>query len=286
MGATLIGITFDCSASETYNQEKFRIDGEHTATYKIRTDDEDDREDVVITAPGCPYIGMPSTILPGARCIERQINEVAPRIWDVEATFSQNFISDPDEEDPWDRTPEWSWSFETVDEPLLYDAQDASKAIQNSAGEGLPPLTRPIAVPVLTISRYELNFNPEDILNYVNFVNSSVFWGAAAGKVLCAGINASQETYKEYDMWKVTYTFKFKMDTHGWTARILDQGSYYWTGTVGSSEKKPFSDDSLNPIVGNLNGSGGKNTTTTPSFVSYNRYDEVDFNDQNLGPWS
>lgn len=290
MSATLLGITFQCSTTETYNQDKLRIDGEHTAIYKIQCSDIEDREDVVITATGCPYIGMDSTIMPGAKCISRNINEVGAGVWDVEATFSQNYIKEPDEEDPWDASPIWSWSFETVEEPLLEDAQNG-KAIKNSANEAFPPIGRPIAIPVLTIDRYELTFYGQTILDYVNYVNSAEFWGADPGQVLCAGISAQQETIGDSKCWKVQYVFKFKCDNYGWKARILDQGSFYWEGTVGASEKKPFSDDALNPIIGNLDGHGHELVNVTNEeeeavFMDYNRYDETNFNTLQLGPWS
>lgn len=282
MTVTLAGITFGCSSDEQYNQEKYRIDGSHVAVYKFVSDSEADREDDVASATGCPAIGDASTIMSGARCISRRITEVDRLVWEVEAEFSQNYKTTPSDTAPWSRDPEVSWSFETVEEPLLFDAQTTTKAIQNSAGEGLPPISRPIAVPVLTISRYETSFSASTILSYVNFVNDATFFGASAGQALCSGISATKETQQGTDCWKVTYTFKFKMDSYGWTARILDQGSYYWTGTVGSSEKKPFSDDALNPIIGNLDGSGGKNATTTPVFVTFERYDEADFSTLSL----
>jgi hypothetical protein len=295
MGATLLGITFECSSTETYDKDKFRIDGEHRAVYKIQCDDITDREDTVITATGCPYIGMDSTIMPGAKCIERSINEVGAGVWDVEAVFSQNYIAEPDGQDPWDASPVWSWGFETMDEPLLFDAQSPKTAILNSARQAFsPPIARPIAVPVLTIERYELTFSGQTILTYVNQVNSEAFWGAPANCVLCAGISAQQETIGEFKCWKVTYTFKFNMTTTddqtpevvGWKARILDYGSFYWSGAVGSSKKMPFGEDALNPQDGMLDGHGHKNVTETPEFVTYNRYKRVDFNTLKLGPWS
>lgn len=289
MGATLLGITFQCSATETYNQDKYRIDAEHTAIYKIQCDDITDREDVVITADGCPYVGMDSAIIPGAKCTERNITEVGAGVWDVEARFSYNYIKEPEEGDPWDATPTWNWSTETSEEPLLEDAQTGN-AIVNSAKQSFrSPPAHPIAIPVLTIERYELTFNGQTILDYTNHVNSATFWGATAGKVLCAGISAQQETLGDNKVWKVTYVFKFKCDTYGWKLRLMDEGSYYWEGDVGDSEKKPIKDDNMNNLVGLLDGHGHKldmTTEYTPVFLTYNRYDNVNFNLLNLGPWS
>ncbi len=60
-------------------------------------------------------------------------------------------------------------------------------------------------------------------------------------------------------------------------------------GSKGTGAKVPFGDDAFQQTTGNLNGSGGKNTSlTTPVFISpsFNRYKSANFNDLSLGPWS
>lgn len=279
--ASIQGIKFGCNSSESYDTENFRVNTEHTATYIILMDTESQRENSVALVPGVPYIGMPSPILPGALCASRSMTEIGPKTWEVEASFNNTFNGrqqKPDEQKPQDKSPEWSWSFETVEEALLWDAQDDSQPITSSAGEPLvPPPTTPIVIPILNLTRFETTFTPDTILTYTNQLNTTTFWGAAAGKVLCAGITAQPHIFEDEELWKVTYVFKFKLDDHGWKLRLLDQGTYYWTGTVGSSTQKNFGDNALEPVLGNLDGSGGKGTASTPSFVTYNRYDKQNF---------
>jgi hypothetical protein len=282
MTAYVAGIEIGVSSSETYNQEKQKVDAEHSATYIVIVDSDADRENTVAAVPGVPYIGMVSPLSFAARCISREIKERGPRVWEVTARFSTNFATEPSTEFPWDRLPTWSWSVETVDEPMLCDAVDTDIGIWNSAGEPMVPPTRPIAVPVLTISRYELNFDPDTILDYVNTVNQSAFWGAAAGKVFMAGISANQEILDDWRVWKTTYTLKFKMDTYGWKLRLLDQGTYYFDA---NGQKTPFGDKAMQQVIGNLDGSGDKNETSTPVFIEYNRYAEAEFGNLQLGPW-
>ena len=285
--ASVLGIRFGVSSTDTYNADKQRVDTTHRATYVVQMDSESARENSVANVAGVPRIGTPSPIMLGAYCVSRDISEIGPKTFEVEAEFSTNIEggNQPDDRKPWDRTPEWSWSFETTEEPMLTDAQNNSKAIANSALEPLPPVTQLVAVPVLQIKRTELSFNGQTILDYVNRVNSSAFWGASANQALMAGINASQKQFDSFRVWEVTYTIKFKVDTYGWKLRLLDQGTYYWSGAVGTSQKIPFGDAAFQQVVGNLNGSGGENTTTTPSFVTYNRYDDANFNNLKLGPW-
>lgn len=287
---SVYGVRIGKSTTDDWNDSKHRIDSEHTATYVVRADTDDADETEVERIPGVPYIGMSSPINLAARCTSRRFNEIAPYVWEVEATFSSNFSGEPEKEEPWDSRPVWSWSTEQVEEPLEFDAEgddeDGFIAITNSALEPFqPPATVDVAMPVLTISRYELGFTPLVILGYVNKVNSASFWGAAAGHVLLSSITANLETVKEWRVWKVQYTFKFKMDYHGWKLRLLDQGSYYWDGTVGAGKKVSFGDSAMQQVIGNLDGEGGKNATAIPEFVEFNRYGSVDFNTLQLGPW-
>lgn len=291
MAGTLIGVQYGVSASESWNDSDLRKDTDHTAIYVVQSDDESDREAEIGLTSGVPKIGSASDVYFGCTCISRNITEQSPLVWHIECQFSSvsnGGGGDEVEEDvePWDRQPEWFWGAETMEEPLLYDAQDPDIAIANSALEPLPPITKPVVIPVLTIDRYELDFDPDTILLYTNKVNDGEFWGADIDQALMAAITAKPERINGTKVWKVTYVIKFKIDEYGWTVRLLDQGTYYWSGTVGSSQKLPFSDDAFQQVIGNLNGSGGKNTTTTPEFVTFNRYENANFDDLNLGPWS
>ena len=287
MADQVVGIRYGVGSSEQWNPEKLRIDTTHQATYVVWMDSPTARETNVALVPGVPFVGMPSPILGGAVCISRRINEVGPRVWEVEAEFSQQYETEPEETEPWNLAPEWSWSCEQQEEPLLFDAVDQDKSIVNSAGEPLPPISRQIAIPVLTIKRSESSFSGSTILDYVNHVNSSTFWGAPAHTALMADISASQATHEGVKYWEVTYQIKFNLlVTAGWRARLLDHGTYYWSGgSKGVGAKTPFGDDAFQQVLGNLNGSGGQNVSATPAFVTYNRYETANFGSLSLGPW-
>lgn len=287
MAGTLIGIRFGVNASQSFNFSSQQIDGSHTATYVVQSDDESDRENTILLTPGLPVIGSDSPILAGGKCVSIDCNEIGPKAWEVECEFetTSGTNTEPTESDPWDLLPNYHWETEVQEEPVTHDALNPTLAIRNSAGEPFPPILAPRPFPVLVISRTELTFDPDTILNYVSFVNSQEFWGAAAGEALMSHIEARQKQYKGQRVWEVTYRIKFNRSESGWALRLLDQGTYYWTGTVGSSTKKPFGDGFFQQIVGNLDGSGGENTTTTPEFVTWTRFDQVDFNTLDLGPW-
>lgn len=286
MADHVVGIRFGVGSNENWNAEKLRVDASHKATYLVRMDSETARENSVALVSGVPYIGAPSPVLSGAVCISRTINEVGPNTWEVEAEFSQQYDTEPQETEPWNLDPEWSWSCEQQEEPLLYDAV-TEDAILNSAGEPLPPISRQIAIPVLTIKRAEASFSGSTILDYVNHVNSGTFWGAPAYTALMADISATQANHEGVGYWEVTYQIKFNLlVTAGWRARLLDHGTYYWSGAArGVGRKVPFGDDAFQQVLGNLDGNGYRNDTTTPEFVVYNRYETADFSTLSLGPW-
>jgi hypothetical protein len=299
--SAVIGIRLGVGAVDTWNEKEFRIDTQHTEVVTVVMTNgtgltgglwEAARENLVANVVGVPKIGDPSTILAGAFCIQRSFAEVGPATWEVTCVYDntqKRGDTTTIDNEPWDLEPEWSWSSETMEIPLTYDAENPSRAITNSAGEPLPAVTTPIVIPILTIRRAEQSFNDSIIETYSNKTNSASFWGRAAGKALMASVTANQARRQNAKYWTVEYVIKFSPLAEGWKYKPLDEGTYYWQGGVGTGIKTPFGDDAFQQVVGNLNGSGGRNTSPlTPVFVSppYARYGTINFNSLSLGPWT
>ena len=286
MADQVLGVQYGVTSSENFDLEKSRTDASHDAVYVVKMDSDTANQDDVAAVAGVPQIGTPSPWLSDAYCISREIDEQSPGIWNVTATFKNNLEVEPGE-DPTSILPKWSWGFEVVEEPLLADAIDLEKPIENSAGERFPTVTSPVAIPVLTITRNEAGFNGQTILNYMNRCNSLPFWGADPKQALMAGITASQAEIDGQTVWSVQYVIKFKMDEYGWLLRLLDHGHYYKGAPDddGVYGKQPFGDTAQQQLLGNLDGNGNKNKTDVPVFLDFNRFDIVNFNDLNLGPW-
>ena len=285
--AKVLGVQYGVTSSEEFDTEKFRVDSSHDAIYIVQMDSDTANQDEVAEVSGVPFIGMPSPWLSGAYCVSREISEQTSKIWHVAATFKNNLENQPENDPPNFITPSWSWGFEVVEEPLLEDAIEDDKPIENSAGERFPTVTAPVAVPVLTIKRNEFDFSGERILTYLNHVNSDEFWGADPYQAFMAGVTASQTTVNEQKMWEVQYIIKFKMDEYGWRLRLLDHG-HYSKGAPdidGVYAKQPFGDTAQQQLLGNLDGEGGPNLGDKPVFLQFNKYEKIDFNDLNLGPW-
>lgn len=296
----VVGINLGRNGRDSWNNDQLRIDTEHTIVYKVIMTtgtglsgslDESANEYSVSLVSGVPSIGSLSALVSGAFCINRQFTEVGPAVWDVECTFSNTSKKASEansSNEPWDLDPTWRWSSENIEVPLVFDADDPTKAIANSAGESIAGATTVIALPVLTIKRFELGFSDSTIRNYTNRRNEATFWGYDAGKVLCSSITADPEKRDNVKYWGVEYVFKMNTTEYGWDLLLLDEGTYYWSGgSPGSGVKVPFGDSAFQQVIGNLNGAGGRNTTTTPEFVGpYKRYKKADFNSLNLGPWT
>lgn len=293
----VVGIKLGRNGRDSWNDEQMRIDTQHTIVYKVVMTtgsglsgslDESANEYAVALVSGVPGIGSVSALVAGAYCIERQFNEVGPAVWEVDCLFD-NTVKRADEADqePWELEPTWRWSFETLEVPLFYDADDPTIAITNSAGERIIGASTAITVPVLTIHRFERPFDESVIQDYVNTRNSEAFWGADPDHVFCAGINADPEKKDGLKYWSVEYVFKFNNTEYGWGLRLLDEGTYYLGDDLDWGKQIPFGDSAFQQIIGNLNGNGGKNTSGVPAFVGpYNRYPAKDFNDLDLGPWT
>jgi hypothetical protein len=309
--SAVIGLRVGPNSRDTWNDSQLRIDTTHTAIYTVIMTNgvgltgglnEAARENTVANVLGVPRIGTDSPILPGAVCVDREINEVGPATWEVTATFDNKVKKaaeafDGDEErEPWDLEPTWSWGSETIEVPMTYEVPlpgDDPRAITASTGEPLGVITKPISVPVLTIRRAELSFDRSVITSYTNRTNSSPFWDADEEFVLCSSIVANPEKKYAQKYWMVEYVFKFSPLEEGWKFRAHDEGTYYWSDPEANGPiytggiKKPFGDDAFQQTIGNLDGFGGRNTTGTPAFVdpAYRRYPTANFNSLSLGPW-
>ncbi len=127
--SAVVGRKFGTSASDSIDLEKIRVNGEYSETYVVvmttgtglaGSFDYTDDINVVASVPGLPLEGSQSTHTPGMYCIGRQFSEVGPAVWEVECRFS-NIAPRAQEagQEPWDLTPTWSWSSETIEVPAM-----------------------------------------------------------------------------------------------------------------------------------------------------------------------
>lgn len=319
--ATLLGEKYNIvSTDETYDVDKRTKSRVYSVTYYIQGSSSEGPPSILVTT-GLPRIGSYLTVNSesdtSARCINRRIAEhdTNTNIWAVECSFDTKVtVSEDsgDQQDPTDLTPEWSWSFETIDKVLEKDPI-SSKPIINTAGEKLF-LVSPIAIPILTIERYETFFDPDVILAYVNHTNSSTFWGAAEGQALMAGIDDNPEDVDGVTYRKVKYVIKFNITEYGWAELVLNQGSKH--RVLNPFEDKDAQSDASKQFFAALDrtgspttvildkdgyrlGAGPSSDAVAPDYapveedptlenggyLKFDRFPSANFNTLVLGPW-
>lgn len=193
--------------------------------YTVVTDHVNDTGNVVVAA--LPVrLGMAFEDDAGAIC-----NRISPRqrdsdmVWDVEVTYDSD-TGDPDEPvDPTERPPQYSWSRYTIEEYTGRDIEGTPYV--DAAGTPFdPPPPRRLTILVLTVSRYELSYNPHVAFQYADAVNSDIFLGFEPGACRMAAPIASEENYEGQPVMKTIY--EIEIHPRLWVpTRILNAGPKY-----------------------------------------------------------
>lgn len=252
-------------------------------TYLVKTDGPSENEEDVLNAIGSPPLGI---LMRRAYLKKKTAKEISASagLWELECHFDSHV-------DPARPEVKWSWSAESIEEVITHD-QITREPVVTTAGEPLI-ITTPIAIPILTVSRIQANFDPGTILNYLNKVNESPFWGAPVKCCLMADIKDDPEEINGITVRRVTYQIKFnlKIDADsgqqkGWVAQPLNHGTYYLENP-NSGPIKIFVDKHKNPRSGNLNEDGTfRDVNLPPIFLEFNKHKMIDFNNLSLGPFS
>jgi hypothetical protein len=256
---------------------------EYFVTYVVQTASLLEREITVMSTPGIPVYGQSwiggANVDIGSRLVWKQAREIEPeaRLWHVETRWTTE-LSDEAEEDkpPEFRTPEWRWDSETMDYALIRDAVSGD-AVVNSAGDVIL-VSQPVAVHVLTITRYKAEFDVSEKKDFENRTNTAEFWTFAPGKCWLSRITDDPESVDGRKIRRVSYTVRIKDDEDGWRAKPLDYGPHYLDGT----EKRPFLYDGV-PGEGKLDGAGEPSATDV--FLDFARLKTANLNDLDLGPY-
>lgn len=121
-----------------------------------------------------------------------------------------NQLQTPDSQDrPELERPSVEWDEETMQYANWFKDRKGMY-IGNSAHMPFsPPMSFPLAYPVLNITRNELNFNVTRAGDYAYAINAGNFLGYPRGCVQCMPPKAVQTWKGSYRFWKVTYKIRF-----------------------------------------------------------------------------
>ena len=269
-----------------------RVTVSHTHKYQIVVDDENDYGDALFALlPDYTRVGW---AFGGGNCLIRSRSldrEAGARLkWILTINADDKFDEETKQDmakPPDQRKPDWSWDFETIQRALTVDRQ--GQAIENTAGDPFD-VERDIALPILTITRHQAQFDPDTIASYVNHVNKTTFWGVDAGAVLCTGIRDrkdSEEVYAGISYRLVTYIFKFAVPViadvlEGHTLILVNNGPNQLVAgeRVGIKDKYGVSIRANLSVFGAALAQG-----VAPILRRFEQFPEAEFNDLNLGPF-
>ena len=260
-------------------------DGIQSATFvevhKVNADSAAETQDDIKEVPEIPSLGDEHPDNSRARVKDISVDEVEPLVFEVAVEYSTATTEDDKEDesnDPENRRPMVSWSFRTIQRVLEEDFD--GNPTNNSAGTPLQPTYDEI-IPVMTVERYKRQFDPSEVLNYVDTTNDGDFYGLPAEHALISGISAKEVKLEGEVFWQVTHTVEFRV-FRNWRLRLLDHGPVFFNA---QGEKENFKIDGQ-PTTGNLDGNGGQAPDGIVEFLTFKQYPTSNFNDLDLGPFN
>lgn len=105
--------------------------------------------------------------------------------------------------------PKVSWDMETVQYANWFTDRKGVFIGSSAKMPFSPPMSFPIAHPVLNIVRKELNYNVSRAEDYAYALNNATFLGYPEGTVQCMPPHAEQAWKGKYRFWIVTYKIRF-----------------------------------------------------------------------------
>lgn len=278
--------------------------------YRVQASAEDlDQEELERNGLGVSQ-GLGSTFN-GATCVRVSFDEVdtPTEQWDVTFEYDSSAEpQEPDDEEPEDLRPKWWWEGDSEEELLEQDLDE--KPIENSMKEPIPVMV-PMVRPILNVERYELTFSPDTILNYVNYVNKTTFWGAPKGCAWMINIYDREAIVSGRKLRLVRYVIKFKMKKKAegggfqedtWQLKLRNRATKYKTKVLrpdGSESlvEMIFQDAPGNPTLGDIDKDGYpidkdlRGPIVGPGdgkivYLDFKRFGDADFNSLNLGPFN
>jgi hypothetical protein len=179
--------------------------------------------------------------------------------------------------------PSVRWSSERVELACTRDRH--GKIISNVIGDPFdPPLTRPQAIPVVTITRTLARFDPQWVFDYQDHINQYEWMGCPQGTVLCKELTGDRTFHADWGyMWEQTLVFAFRpilmaedgtIIQNGWADVVLNTGL---REKVGGVVKKIMVDNAPVSAPVALTSKGRYDPDGEQGFLSFDLYPEADF---------
>lgn len=289
------------TVTETGRQGGINEKGErnYTTTYKVYTSDIGDGPGTVAAyvpiAVGAAY-STPNEVDIYARlkskqaALDQQLND-GGAVWTVTLTYDTLPFGQgegglepggaPNQADVQPDFRPWQISLSTIKTTkLLTEDVNTGAKVVNSVGIPFDPVPEvPDYHPVITITAYKSIFADSyaNMLNYVNKVNSAVWYGFPAGVLLCTDYNLQSQYEQNQWWWQKTVTLEVKAE--GWNPLEILNASTVWQES-GSKPLQPILDASGNPVTQPVPISLAGvplNAEDDLVFLEFDAYEEVNF---------
>lgn len=291
----VVGFAEEMAKCRSYDHDQFTNRRRYFRRFRVLVDSPHDDSLMALSAPGLPGRGQSYQTNgyndASARVVRYGVTEDTKTrlLWYIDVEYD---TQKPPDVNPLDDPPEIDIDFETfekahpgrfIQEDSLPNGEPGARvyrALTNSAGEPFEPAkTYRASRPIVTIVRNEEFFSMLTTTKYQDAVNTDLFAQHQPRQVLMRGIKA-RRMYAAGDnndspslrYWSVTYVLVF--DREGHDLQMPDVGHYYYK--LNEAEEKvgspiPFGTQDGQPILGYLNGKGGKlsSSATEPYYLVF-----------------
>jgi len=272
---TIIGIK--PGRNGQFQSSEGRIEITQTVVYWVQAESKDVDEFSVLTTPGLPIVNITRLGSSGAVCTSKSAkqNEQNRTRWEVACNFSTApQTNGNDEEEGTQSGDPTTWKvlvkFTTEEILEVNKCSAAGTPYYNSAKGWLPEAPQtPLKIGVLRFTQYEAPTTTwQDLLTRTGTTNGSTFLAQNQYTWLCTIEDAELVQMNRAKVWKIDYSLKY--NPRDWRIKVIDRGKFYLDG---SNNRQPFVDEKKNPIIGNLNGSGGSQAATVaPQLLAFHAY--------------
>ena len=192
----------------------------------------------------------------------------------------------PQQQSPPDRNPVVEFGSEKSTKLLVKDVITNDDVVASNGQPFDPAVEVPTCYPTFTISLFKLPGADSfaNVAHYTNSINSGVFLGFPAKRVLCTEYQLTTQWEQGAWFWSKKVSFKVHPDTTWNPVKILDAGTYEVRGSMGDPGNpmryQPILDNTGNPITSPvpLDGFGHKLAFGQPlKYRDYNGYREVNW---------
>lgn len=237
MAVIFADLTFQSGISTSVN-DKGWITASATITWNVFVDSPLDNEATVKASNLIPYEKSGHPYFLFLFCNGVNITRKNPLHFEVVANYeSAPYQDSQDPQNPLNQPTDISFGTITSDEEVSFAYEvtpfppsSTPTIIQNTAGDRVSGITRPISDMSITLTKNFATFDPASFYTYIDSVNEDTYLGFPPGVLKIMSISADQEFYDQLPYYKVTVQIAARKPYHdvppakAWWTKIVSEG--------------------------------------------------------------